>query len=213
MHPQSATVGARLGRRLNLVISVAGAKAPDPVAFVGGLLSSIIGNAAGLVGPQTAAQLLRICLERLDGQPQLALPPGARLPLASVEERVARGAMSINAARAEAAKVVAEVVSGESTTDPNAPSDTLEWIWHLDLHLTEHDERHAGLALRAAWPHVRKYLVELSARAGASSAAQITPQQILELRDAAVLLRDAGHPRRADMLAEIARAASERPDA
>lgn len=43
----------------------------------------------------------------------------------------------------------------------NAPKDVLEWIWHMDLHLTEHDERHAGLALRAAWPHVRAYLVKI----------------------------------------------------
>lgn len=38
------------------------------------------------------------------------------------------------------------------------PNDLQEWIWHMDLHLTEHDERHAGLALRAAWPAVRAYL-------------------------------------------------------
>lgn len=25
----------------------------------------------------------------------------------------------------------------------DAPIEVLEWIWHMDLHLTEHDERHA----------------------------------------------------------------------
>lgn len=50
--------------------------------------------------------------------------------------------------------------------ETRAPKQVLEWIWHMDLHLTEHDERHAGLALRAAWPHVRKYLVEVSERVG-----------------------------------------------
>lgn len=55
-------------------------------------------------------------------------------------------------------------------TDPHAaPRDTLEWIWHLDLHLTEHDLQHAGKALRAAWPHVRKYLTEISELAGQRS--------------------------------------------
>ena len=40
------------------------------------------------------------------------------------------------------------------------PEEIQEWCWHMDLHLTEHDERHAGLALRAAWPHVSKWLKE-----------------------------------------------------
>lgn len=56
------------------------------------------------------------------------------------------------------------ITSAPSTIEPRAPKQVLEWIWHMDLHLTEHDERHAGLALRAAWPHVRKYLVEVSER-------------------------------------------------
>lgn len=37
------------------------------------------------------------------------------------------------------------------------PDDIGEWIAHLDLHVTEHDERHAGLALRAAWPAVKRW--------------------------------------------------------
>ena len=39
------------------------------------------------------------------------------------------------------------------------PEEVQEWIWHMDLHLTEHDDRHAGLALRAAWPSVRLYFL------------------------------------------------------
>lgn len=41
------------------------------------------------------------------------------------------------------------------------PQDVQEWIWHMDLHLTEHDERHAGLALRAAWPPVKDWIARL----------------------------------------------------
>lgn len=50
-----------------------------------------------------------------------------------------------------------------------APMPVLEWIWHMDLHLTEHDEPHAGRALRAAWPHVREYMVKLGEELGAKS--------------------------------------------
>lgn len=43
-----------------------------------------------------------------------------------------------------------------------ARSDEIsEWIGHLDLHLTEHDDRHRAMALKAAWPHVRRYLYEV----------------------------------------------------
>lgn len=45
-----------------------------------------------------------------------------------------------------------------ATPESERPESVREWIWHLDLHLTEHDERHAGLALRAAWPSVREWL-------------------------------------------------------
>lgn len=48
-----------------------------------------------------------------------------------------------------------------SPTAATISQDIQEWLWHLDLHLTEHDERHAGLALRAAWPHVRDYLASI----------------------------------------------------
>ena len=41
------------------------------------------------------------------------------------------------------------------------PQNISEWISHLDLHLTEHDERHAGLALRAAWPSVKNWIARL----------------------------------------------------
>jgi hypothetical protein len=43
---------------------------------------------------------------------------------------------------------------------PSLPEEIQEWCWHMDTHLTEHDLRHAGLALRAAWPHVSKWLQE-----------------------------------------------------
>jgi hypothetical protein len=39
------------------------------------------------------------------------------------------------------------------------PDEVQEWIWHMDLHLTEHDLQHAGKALRAAWPQVRAYFM------------------------------------------------------
>lgn len=87
MNPQSVTIGARLGARLNrALILPAAAAAPDRVTFFGGLLASIIGAGAGLVGPQTTAELLRTCLARLDGQPQLELPAGVRLAIASASE-------------------------------------------------------------------------------------------------------------------------------
>lgn len=41
------------------------------------------------------------------------------------------------------------------------PQEIMEWMWHMDLHLTEHDERHAGLALRAAWPPVKDWIARL----------------------------------------------------
>lgn len=41
------------------------------------------------------------------------------------------------------------------------PDEISEWIYHLDMHLTEHDTHHAGLALRAAWPEVRDFFMSL----------------------------------------------------
>ncbi len=41
---------------------------------------------------------------------------------------------------------------------PALPQDIQEWCWHLDLHLTEHDDRHRAMALKAAWPHISKWL-------------------------------------------------------
>ena len=52
--------------------------------------------------------------------------------------------------------------SAPSTEGVTAPEELQEWIGHMDLHLTEHDERHAGLALRAAWPHVRRHLADVT---------------------------------------------------
>lgn len=63
---------------------------------------------------------------------------------------------------------------------PSLPEEIQEWCWHMDTHLTEHDIRHAGLALRAAWPHVSKWLQE---NVGPSSRAG-TPFQVASLEDA-----------------------------
>lgn len=41
------------------------------------------------------------------------------------------------------------------------PQDVQEWIWHMDTHLDEHDVRHAGLALRSAWPAVRDFFASM----------------------------------------------------
>lgn len=65
-------------------------------------------------------------------------------------------------------KIVAEVARKASASAdrslkaklPSLPEEIQEWCWHMDTHLTEHDIRHAGLALRAAWPHVSKWLQE-----------------------------------------------------
>ena len=62
-------------------------------------------------------------------------------------------AITVGMALAEAERI------GSANTE-KLPDEIQEWIWHMDLHVTEHDERHAGLALRAAWPHVRKYMLE-----------------------------------------------------
>ena len=66
------------------------------------------------------------------------------------------------------------------------PDEVQEWRMHMDLHLTEHDLPHAGKALRAAWPHVRAYLVsvenerntwrELAKNAEARLSHRATPQ-------------------------------------
>lgn len=95
MNPQSATVGVRLARKLNALIVAAATRAPDRVSFCGGLLSTICGAIAGLVGPQTAAELLRIVLGQLERQPQLELPPGIRLQLAAAEEEAANESATV----------------------------------------------------------------------------------------------------------------------
>lgn len=66
-----------------------------------------------------------------------------------------------------AGEVVASVAQARQYVPPlgpqldSIPQEVQEWIWHMDLHLTEHDDRHAGLALRAAWPTVRNWIAEL----------------------------------------------------
>ncbi len=45
----------------------------------------------------------------------------------------------------------------EIPSSTTIPDEISEWIFHMDMHLTEHDTHHAGLALRAAWPTVRDF--------------------------------------------------------
>ena len=73
-----------------------------------------------------------------------------------------------------------------------------EWLDHMDLHLTEHDERHAGLALRAAWPHVRAHLADMTNERNTwrelakNAEARISaPSEIAPTRDA--VLEQAAH--------------------
>lgn len=83
MNPQAVTVGARVARRLNPILLLAARRSPDPTSFFGGILATVAGGVSGVVGPQTTAELLRICIGRLEQKPQLELPPGARLAIAS----------------------------------------------------------------------------------------------------------------------------------
>jgi hypothetical protein len=79
MDPQAVTAGARLGRRLRPIVILAMQKSPDPTCLAGGMLSTIVGTIAGLLGPGTAAELIRINLERLEQKGgRLLLPPGVR---------------------------------------------------------------------------------------------------------------------------------------
>jgi hypothetical protein len=79
MDPKAVTAGARLGRRLSQIVVLAMQKSPDPTCFAGGMLSTMVGTVAGLLGPGTAAELIRINLERLEQKGgRLALPPGVR---------------------------------------------------------------------------------------------------------------------------------------
>jgi hypothetical protein len=87
MNPQAVTVGARLGRRLNAKVigpAVNGVNELDRVAFLGGLLASIAGGIAAGVGRDTAAELLRIALDRLQTDPQPDLPAGVRVAMDAV---------------------------------------------------------------------------------------------------------------------------------
>jgi hypothetical protein len=64
------------------------------------------------------------------------------------------------------------------------PDEILEWIGHMNFHLTEHDERHAGLALRAAWPQVRDYFMGSLQRftpPESEQASAISDERIFEL--------------------------------
>ena len=55
-------------------------------------------------------------------------------------------------------------MTGPSSTDAleRLPDEIREWVLHLDLHMTEHDDRHARMALCAAWPKVRDYFLRCS---------------------------------------------------
>ena len=86
MTPEAVTVGARVARRMIPIVMIAAARSPDQVSFFGGVLATIAGGVAGVVGPQTAAELLRVALSQLEKQPQLALPPGARVALANAQD-------------------------------------------------------------------------------------------------------------------------------
>lgn len=79
MTPEQVTMGARLGRRLRPIVVLAMQKSPDPTSFAGGMLSTVVGTVAGLLGAGTAAELIRINLERLEQKGgRLLLPPGVR---------------------------------------------------------------------------------------------------------------------------------------
>jgi hypothetical protein len=138
MHPPSVTIGARLGRRLNVVIAAAAVAAPDKVAFFGGVIASIVGAIAGHIGNAAAANLLRIALERLDGQPQLELPPSVRLQIAAAEETLQRGATTADAVRADETLGGASILPDEPTEEalgllavywPSADRDQLREVY------------------------------------------------------------------------------------
>ncbi len=64
----------------------------------------------------------------------------------------------------QAATTIQEAGSGEAVgSEPGCapPQEVMEWMWHMDLHLTEHDLQHAGKALRAAWPPVKDWIARL----------------------------------------------------
>lgn len=79
-----------------------------------------------------------------------------------LSEASRKAALTDTGYHAQVVNLCSEVVrlrkSAASEIEQKLPPEIQEWVWHLDLHLTEHDERHAGLALRAAWPHVRPYI-------------------------------------------------------
>lgn len=110
MNPQAVTVGARVARRLTPIILVASANSPDRPSFLGGVLCAIAGGVAGAIGPQTTAELLRIALGRLEGTPQLELPPGVRLAVASAQGGATAAAQSVDEITRQDAPLVLDVV-------------------------------------------------------------------------------------------------------
>ena len=57
-------------------------------------------------------------------------------------------------------------MTAPGTPSEDMPAEVFEWFQHLELHLTEHDEAHAGRALRSAWPAVRDYFLTCLGAAG-----------------------------------------------
>ena len=65
----------------------------------------------------------------------------------------------------------------------------LLWMEHLDIHLTEHDLRHAGLALRTAWPIAKEYIEKLE-RELTALRAKLAAERDKALEDAAKVCDD-----------------------
>lgn len=94
----------------------------------------------------------------------------------------------MNAPEARAiAAALAALVSDEAGVEE--PEDVTEWMEHMTLHVTEHDLRHAGLALRAAWPTVRGYIDALRSRLVAERA---RAQEAIHMAGSEITARDGG---------------------
>jgi hypothetical protein len=73
--------------------------------------------------------------------------------------RIGTNLLTADEARQMLEYVLAPLSETAYSGTAKVPEEIQEWIWHLDLHLTEHDDRHARMALRAAWPKVRDYFL------------------------------------------------------
>lgn len=126
-------------------------------------------------------QLLGAAIIRLKelGDTSFTLPPLRQTdgdPYLGLDDKRSLSDFIRNATPEEKEKVYTEVMKGATerqlshSDKPHRlgdapgyaiPQDVQEWIWHMDTHLTEHDVRHAGLALRAAWPAVRDFFASM----------------------------------------------------